>query len=111
MTLEEVKAYLRVDSEEDDGTIRQMMDAAESYIVDAAGRFDGGNSKARMLYRDISLSLARLLRIDLRIVSFLLPPTQDFLQPRTCPCPFASIWRISAALASAKPQFNTSDDV
>ena len=50
MTLEEVKAYLRVDSEEDDGTIRQMMDAAESYIVDAAGRFDGGNSKARMLY-------------------------------------------------------------
>lgn len=50
MTLEEVKAYLRVDSEEDDGIIRRMMDAAEAYIADAAGRFDSSNSKARMLY-------------------------------------------------------------
>lgn len=50
MTLEEVKAYLRVDFEEDDGIILGMMDAAEAYIRDAAGRFDTRNSRARMLY-------------------------------------------------------------
>lgn len=50
MTLDEVKTYLRVDFDEDDALITQMMEAAEAYIVDAVGAYDDQNAKARLLY-------------------------------------------------------------
>ncbi len=50
MTLDEVKTYLRVDFDEDDALITQMMGAAEAYIVDAVGAYDDQNAKARLLY-------------------------------------------------------------
>lgn len=50
MTLDEVKAYLRVDFIDDDHMIGQMMLAAEAYIASAVGRYDDGNAKARLLF-------------------------------------------------------------
>lgn len=51
MTLEEVKAYLRVDGDEDDAIIQLMMDAAEEFIVSAVGSFDATKKRACILYR------------------------------------------------------------
>lgn len=51
MTLEAVKEYLRIDSdEEEDKLIAQMMKAAESYIINAVGEYDDQNAKANLLY-------------------------------------------------------------
>lgn len=50
MTLEEVKSYLRVDFDDDDALIRQMMAAAEAYIIDAVGKYDNTNPKANLLF-------------------------------------------------------------
>lgn len=50
MTLNKVKAYLRVSFDEDDEMIGQMMRAAEGYVVGAVGEYDPGNEKANLLY-------------------------------------------------------------
>ncbi len=43
MELSEVKAYLRVDTEEDDGLIQALMDAAEEYLAGAGVTEHDGN--------------------------------------------------------------------
>lgn len=50
MDKQEVKEYLRVDFDEDDRIIEQMMAAAENYIIAAVGKYDSDNEKANMLY-------------------------------------------------------------
>lgn len=50
MTIDTVKEYLRVDIDEDDKIIQQMMAAAEGYIVGAVGKYDPENEKANLLY-------------------------------------------------------------
>lgn len=46
MELSEVKAYLRVDTNEDDGLIQTLMDAAEEYLA-GAGIVEGAGNRAR----------------------------------------------------------------
>ena len=50
MTKEEVKNYLHVDIDDDDGAIGVMMIAAEEFIVNAVGEFDETKGRAQMLY-------------------------------------------------------------
>lgn len=50
MDKQKVKEYLRVDFDEDDGIIEQMMAAAENYIIAAVGKYDSSNEKANMLF-------------------------------------------------------------
>lgn len=50
MTLEEVKAYLRIDEDADNAIINVMMKAAEDYIREAIGFYEEGNARIRMLY-------------------------------------------------------------
>lgn len=50
MNLEAVKAYLRVDFQDDDEMIKIMMEAARGYIEAAVGIYDDSNPRANMLY-------------------------------------------------------------
>lgn len=50
MTLEEVKAYLRIDYDDDDHLIVTIMSAAEEYVRNAVGIYDSLNQKANMLF-------------------------------------------------------------
>ena len=50
MDKQKVKEYLRVNFDEDDGIIEQMMAAAENYIIAAVGKYDSSNEKANMLF-------------------------------------------------------------
>ncbi|MBC6681321.1 head-tail connector protein [Zhenpiania hominis] len=50
MTLEEVKAYLRIDEDADDAILEMMMQATEGYIKSSVGAFDPENYRVRMLY-------------------------------------------------------------
>lgn len=53
MDKQQVKEYLRVDFDEDDRIIEQMMAAAEDYIISAVGKYDRENEKANMLFKAI----------------------------------------------------------
>jgi uncharacterized phage protein (predicted DNA packaging) len=49
ITLEETKQYLRVDTDVDDALITSLIDAAESYLINATGKtFDSSNPLARL---------------------------------------------------------------
>lgn len=49
VTLEETKAYLRVDGYEEDGLIEVLIDAAETYLVNATeNSFNSSNSLAKL---------------------------------------------------------------
>lgn len=50
MTLDDVKAYLRIDEDADDMVLEVMMQAAEQYIKDAVGFYEEENPKIKMLY-------------------------------------------------------------
>lgn len=50
MTIDDVKAYLRIDTDEDDIIIETMMQATEQYITDSVGFYDEENPKIKMLY-------------------------------------------------------------
>lgn len=50
MTLDDVKAYLRIDEDADDMVLETMMQATEQYIKDAVGFYEEGNPKIKMLY-------------------------------------------------------------
>lgn len=50
MDINTVKAYMRVDHDDDDEIISLMMDVAAEYIVNAVGVFDESKSRARMLF-------------------------------------------------------------
>jgi uncharacterized phage protein (predicted DNA packaging) len=49
MTLEETKQYLRVDTDVDDALITSLINAAETYLINATGKtFDNTNNLARL---------------------------------------------------------------
>lgn len=50
MTLDDVKAYLRIDEDADDMVLEVMMQATEQYIKDAVGFYEEENPKIKMLY-------------------------------------------------------------
>lgn len=50
MTLDDVKAYLRIDEDADDMVLEVMMQAAKQYIKDAVGFYEEENPKIKMLY-------------------------------------------------------------
>lgn len=50
MTLDDVKAYLRIDEDADDMVLEVMMQATEQYIKDAVGFYEEANPKIKMLY-------------------------------------------------------------
>jgi len=50
MTLDDVKAYLRIDEDADDIVLDIMMQATEQYILDAVGFYEEENPKIKMLY-------------------------------------------------------------
>ena len=50
MTLDDVKAYLRIDEDADDMVLEIMMQATEQYIRDAVGFYEKENPKIKMLY-------------------------------------------------------------
>lgn len=50
MTIDDVKAYLRIDTDDDDIIIDAMMQATEQYITDAVGSYDEENPKTKILY-------------------------------------------------------------
>ncbi len=50
MTIDDVKAYLRIDTDDDDIIIDAMMQATEQYIKDAVGFYEETNPKIKMLY-------------------------------------------------------------
>lgn len=50
MTLQEVKDYLRIDGDEDDGILPLMMQAAEEFVTEAVGKYDETKARAKMLY-------------------------------------------------------------
>lgn len=49
ITLEETKQYLRVDTDVDDALITSLINAAETYLINATGKtFDNTNPLARL---------------------------------------------------------------
>ncbi len=50
MTLNEAKAYLRIDDDADDQVLELMMRAAEDYILGAVGWCDLDHPKMKLLY-------------------------------------------------------------
>ena len=50
MTLDDVKTYLRIDTDADDTVIKIMMEATEQYIMDSVGFYDVANAKMKILY-------------------------------------------------------------
>ena len=52
-TLEEVKDYLRVDSDDEDTQITSMMEAAKRFIVEAVGSFDEEDALVVMLAKAV----------------------------------------------------------
>lgn len=50
MTKEAVKKYLRIDYDEDDDQIEQMIKSAKEYIVGAVGRYNENSEKAKILF-------------------------------------------------------------
>lgn len=53
MELEELKLYLRIDSNGEDDVLRLMMGAAENYIVNSVGTFDKEDPQAKILFAAI----------------------------------------------------------
>lgn len=50
MTLDDVKAYLRIDEDADDAVLEVMMQATEQYIKDAVGFYEEENPKIKILF-------------------------------------------------------------
>ena len=50
MELDDVKAYLRVDSTAEDDVIELMMEAASKFIEEAVGQFDTDDARAKLLF-------------------------------------------------------------
>lgn len=53
MELEELKLYLRIDSNDEDDVLRLMMGAAKNYIVNSVGTFDQEDPQAKILFAAI----------------------------------------------------------
>ena len=53
MTLQEVKAFLKVDFNDDDDFITLLIDVAREYIIDAIGKCDETVARVKLLMRII----------------------------------------------------------
>lgn len=53
MTLQEVKAFLKVDFNDDDDFITLLIDVAREYIIDAVGKCDETVARVKLLMRII----------------------------------------------------------
>ena len=53
MTLQEVKAFLKVDFNDDDDFITLLIDVAREYIIDAVGKCDESVARVKLLMRII----------------------------------------------------------
>lgn len=49
MKLEDIKIYLRIDGDEEDGLLNTMMAAGEEYIRSAVGAYDNTDPTAQVL--------------------------------------------------------------
>lgn len=49
MELEDIKNYLRIDGDEEDGLLRTMIDAGKEFIRSAVGEYDDTDSTAQVL--------------------------------------------------------------
>ena len=49
MELEDIKSYLRIDGDEEDGLLRTMIDAGKEFIRSAVGEYDDTDSTAQIL--------------------------------------------------------------
>ena len=49
MELEDIKSYLRIDGDEEDGLLRIMIDAGKEFIRSAFGEYDDTESTAQVL--------------------------------------------------------------
>ena len=49
MDLEDIKTYLRIDGDEEDGLLRTMIDAGKEFIRSAVGEYDDTDSTAQVL--------------------------------------------------------------
>ena len=49
MDLEDIKNYLRIDGDEEDGLLRTMIDAGKEFIRSAVGEYDDTDSTAQVL--------------------------------------------------------------
>lgn len=49
MKLEDIKIYLRIDEDEEDGLLRTMIDAGKEFIRSAVGEYDDTDSTAQVL--------------------------------------------------------------
>ena len=49
MELEDIKSYLRIDGDEEDGLLRTMIDAGKEFIRSAVGEYDDTDSTAQVL--------------------------------------------------------------
>ena len=49
MELEDIKNYLRIDGDEEDGLLRLMIDAGKEFIRSAVGKYDDTDSTAQVL--------------------------------------------------------------
>ena len=49
MELEDIKSYLRIDGDEEDGLLRIMIDAGKEFIRSAVGEYDDTDSTAQVL--------------------------------------------------------------
>lgn len=48
MELEDIKSYLRIDGDEEDGLLRTMIDAGKEFIRSAVGEYDDTDSTAQI---------------------------------------------------------------
>ena len=49
MELEDIKSYLRIDGDEEDGLLRTMIDAGKEFIRSAVGEYDDTDPTAQIL--------------------------------------------------------------
>ena len=66
MDLYEIKRFLRIDFDDDDGILELIASAAEEYIKGAVGSFDYSNPKMKLLFLSIVSSMYenRLYTVD-----------------------------------------------
>ncbi len=66
MDLYEIKRFLRIDFDDDDGILELIASAAEEYIRGAVGSFDYSNPKMKLLFLNIVSSMYenRLYTVD-----------------------------------------------
>ena len=57
MDLEDIKNYLRIDGDEEDGLLRTMIDAGKEFIRSAVGEYDDTDSTAQVLLAAVAQNM------------------------------------------------------